>query len=52
MVPTIFSWIEVRTVAKPIYHLEKLLSQENLDLLGGVAWCTILQKVWYSRAAP
>jgi hypothetical protein len=35
VVPTIFNWIQVRAVSRPIYDLERLLSQESLDLLGG-----------------
>jgi hypothetical protein len=45
MVPAIFYWFEVRAVAGPIYHLERLLSQESLDPLRDVARCTVLQKV-------
>jgi hypothetical protein len=49
VVPTIFNWIQVRAVSRPIYGLERLLSQESLDPLGGVARGTVLKKVW---AAP
>ena len=45
VVPTIFDWIQVRAVSRPIYDLERLLSQESLDPLRDVARCTVLQKV-------
>jgi hypothetical protein len=37
MVLTIFNLIQVRAVSRPIYDLERLLSQESLDPLGGMA---------------
>jgi hypothetical protein len=45
VVPTIFNWIQVRAVSRPIYDLERLLSQESLDPLGSVARGTVLKKV-------
>jgi hypothetical protein len=45
VVPTIFKWIQVRAVPRPIYDLERLLSQESLDPLGGMVRGTVLKKV-------
>jgi hypothetical protein len=45
VVPSIFNWIQVRGVSRPIYDLERLLSQESLDPLEGVTQGIVLKKV-------